>query len=270
MRRQTNSKRYIFHADATGVAGEIFHPFQELIPVQAASALPANGGFGSARAEMFRHREIVSFSAAYTEVMGRATEHDVFETSAVSVVENFNLLDVVTCDRMVGRLTGRHPGAGKLGSSTPQETAILPTGSRFEGLRIGNTYFDRLEVAPPFFCQPEHAYWSGLLSAVERDRGQLSRLTLPDDDGKPVPLPETGQKPEFLGFSLALAEPQQGFELGAPLRFDIPHFGIVHLGEYFCDATSRRLIMLRAELGCTVQGWVIAGDPIIDGAPYPP
>lgn len=270
MRKQSRSKRYIFHADATGVAGQIFHPFQELIPVQAASGLPANGGFGSARVEGFRHREIVSFGSAYTEVAGRETEDGVFETLAVSVVEKFNLLDVITCDRMVGRLTGRHPGEGRLGSSTPQETSILPTGSRFEGLRIGNTYFDRLEVAPAFFCQPEHAYWSGLLEAVERDRDQLSRLTLPADDGQPVPLPESGERPEFLGFSIALGERQQGFELGVPLRFDIPHFGIVHLGEYFCDATSRRLIMLRAELGCTVQGWVIAGDPIIDGAPYPP
>jgi hypothetical protein len=267
---QTKSKRYIFHADATGVAGQIVHPFQEIIPVQAASALPTDGGFGSARVEGFRHREIVSFSSAYTEVVGRRTEDGVFETMAVSVVEKLNLMDVVTCDRMVGRLTGRHPGEGKIGSSTPQETAILPTGSCFEGLRIGNTYFDRLEVAPAFFCEPEHAYWTGLLRAVEKDRDKLSSLVLPAGDGRPVPLPPAGQRTDFLGFSIALGDPRPGFELGVPLRFDIPHFGMVHLGEYFCDATSRRLIMLRAELGCTVQGWVVAGDPIIDGIPYPP
>ncbi len=265
---KTNSKRYLFQADATGVAGQFVFPFPEAIPIQAASALPSEGGRGSSRVDGFRHKDILSFGSAYTEVGGAEMEDGVFETVALSVVENFNLLGVVTCDRIVGKLTGRHPG----GLQGPAENYIVPAGSVFEGLRIGDTFFEKLDVAPDLFNTPELSSWTGLLAALENDRERrlLEPLSLPAPNGDPVPLPIPGQRADLLGFCIALGKPTQESVLGAPLSFTVPDFGTVHLGEFFCEPTSRRLIMLRIELDGALRGQVVAGDPIVDGGPYPP
>lgn len=264
MPKQTNSKRYLFQADATGVGVQFPYPFNDVLPIQAASALPSVGGFGSSRVEGFRHGHILSFGSTYTEVRGAEAEDGVFETVALSVVEDFNLLDVVKCDRVVGKLTGRHP--------LESENFIVPAGSVFEGLRIGDRFIERLEVAPDYFCDPEHATWTGLERALEneKDRRILASITLPDEDGDPVPLPPGGPKTDLLGFCIALGEPTPDAVLGTPLIFNVPDFGTVHLGEFFCEPSSRRLIMLRVELEGAVRGQVVVGDPIVDGRPYPP
>ncbi len=253
MPTQTN-KRYLFQANATGVAGQILRPFNEVVPIQAASALPVGGGIGSSRVEGFRHpKGVLSFSATYTEVRGAEIEDGVFETVSVSVIENFNLLDVVKCDRIEGRLAGTHP--------VPGENSIVPAGSAFYGLRIGGRFFDRLDVAPDYFCTPAHSTWSGLLAAVENDRERtlLEPLALRAPNGDPVSLLLSERK-GLIGFCIARDVPQS---------IIVPDFGTVHLGEFFCEPTSRRLIMLRAELTGEVQGQVVVGDPIVDGEPYP-
>jgi hypothetical protein len=259
--KQTNSKRYLFQADATGVAVQFPYPFNDVLPIQAASTLPSIGGRGSSRVDEFRLGHILSFGSAYTEVRGAVTEDGVFETVALSVVEDFKLRDAVTCKRIMGSLTGTHP----LG----RENSIVSRGSVFEGLRIGDNFFERLEVAPAFFY--EHATWTDLQSALkdERDRKILATITLPDENGDPVPLPPVGQRTDLLGFSIALGEPTAESPLGRPLRFPVPDFGTVHLGELFCEPSSRRLIMLRVALDGDVQGQVVVGDPIVDGQPYP-
>jgi len=267
------SKRYLFQADATGVAAQFVHPFEEVIPIQAASALAADGGRGSSRVDDFGYRaqrfgyydDIFSFDSAYTEVLGVETEAGVFETVALSVVENFDLLGVVQCERIVGKLTGLFPG----GTNAQPENFIVPTGSVFLGLRIGDAFFDKLEVAD-LFCTPERSCWTGLLGALEnqRERKVLESLSLPGPNGDPAPLPAYGQSKDLLGFCIARGEPKEDGGFGAPPIFTLPDFGVVQLGEFFCEPRSRRLIMLRVELDGPVRGSVVVGDPIVAGQPY--
>jgi hypothetical protein len=255
---QTNSKRYLFQADATGVAAQFAYPYDDVIRIQAASTLPSAGGRGSSHAGEFSYKHILSFGSAYTEVVGTEVEDGIFETTALSVVENFNLLGIVRCDRIVGKLTGRHPG----GLEVPTENFIVPAGSVFEGLRIRDVFSARkLAVAPDFFCEPEHSSWSGIVKAVQNDRERalLEPLALRAPNGEPVSL-LTSERRNLLGFCIA----------GVQQSFPVPNFGTVHLGEYFCEPRLRRLIMLRVELdGVDVQGQVVAGDPIVNGVPYP-
>ena len=267
MQKQTNSKTYIFQGGAIGVAGRIIHPFQDIVPVQAASALPASGGFGSARVDGFRYKEVLSFGSAYTEVIGTEAHEGIFETMTLSVVEKFNLLDVVTCDRIVARLTGIH----SLGSGQASGVSIVPIGSRFERLRVGNQFFERLEIAPDIFCQPDNTSWSGLQKSLGNTDvyERLASVSLPGPDGKPVPLPHGGQASGVLGFCVALGKPESGYPLGRPLCFEVPQFGTVHLGEFFCYPTSRRLIMLRVDMGCPVQGLISVCGVDGGGDPYP-
>lgn len=268
MQNKQNAKRYIFDGNAIAAAGQIRHPFHDTIAVQAGSTLPSIGGIASARSDGFRFKDVLSFASAYTNVIGRETQKGVFETISVSVVEKFNLLDVVTCDRIVARVAGKHPG----NPGGPPESSIIPEGSRFEGLRIGNVHFDMLEVAPAYFCRADRATFSGLQAALEdeEERRQLQALSLPAPDGTPVALPAAGQAADVLAFSIALGKTDAQDQLGSPLVFQLAQFGTVHLGEFFCYPTSRHLVMLRAELGCPYDGDVSACEAIVDGGPYPP
>jgi len=268
---ETNLKRYIFQADAIGVAGQFTHPFNDIIPAQAATALPSDGGLGASRVEGFRHKEILSFSSASTEVVGKEIAEGVYETISTSVVENFNLLDTVTCDRMVARLEGKYPCGNGDSSGCGSELCVVPLGSRFEGLRIGDIFFEILEVAPDYFCRPDRACWTGLENALrdEEERRMLAPLSLPGRDGIPVPLPADGQRQDVLGFCIAL-DPRPGSRLGAPLCFQVPEFGTVHLGEFFCYPSSRQLSMLRVELRHKHHGHVVGAQTMVRPEPYPP
>ena len=129
MEDKTRRKRYLHQASAIATWGHITRPFCELIPTQAASALPVSGGYVSARAEGFRYKEIMSFASAYSEVEG--SEHGPdgpFDTLALTVIEKLNILDLVTCDRVMARISSMSKG------DDPEFTTV---GSRFERLRIG-------------------------------------------------------------------------------------------------------------------------------------
>jgi hypothetical protein len=271
VQNQSKSKRYIFGADAIGVSGQITHLLlNDIIPVQAAMALPSDGGLGRVGVDGFRHKDILSFSSAYSEVAGKEKGEGVYETLSTSVVENFNLLDTVTCDRISARLEGTYPcGQGDDSDHAP-ELCVVPLGSRFEGLRIGDRFFKVLEIAP-YFCRPDRACWTGLEKALadEDERRMLDPLSLPDADGTPVPLPGRAQKTDLLGFGIALSDPTPDAKLGFPLRFDLPDFGIVHLGEFFCSPDSRSLTMLRVQLKGKHHGCATGIHTMIRGTPYP-
>jgi hypothetical protein len=273
VQKQTNSKRYIFQGDAIGASGQLYHPFHDIISVQAASALSADGGFSTARVDGFRYKEIFSFASAYTQITGSEPHTGVFESLSLSVVEKLNILGVITCDRVVARVTTKYPGDRGEGAAPPPETCIVPRGSYFEGLRIGNEFFESVEISD-YLCQPEYACWSGLLKALESNekRALLQSLSLPapGPNGKPAPLLYEGKAPGMLGFGIALRKPKNESELGEPLRIEVPQFGTVHLGEFFCYPDSRQLTMLRVELGCPVGGGLSVAIGGGGGTPYPP
>ena len=97
--------RFLYHAEAIGATGHITLPFNETMEIQASTALPLNGGHGTTRVENFRHRNIFSFRHAESHVVGSYSEKDkAWGTLSAVTVEGLNILDVVTCDRLVARL----------------------------------------------------------------------------------------------------------------------------------------------------------------------
>src|SRR6266576_1314460 len=108
MEDKTRKKRYLHQASAIATSGRITRPFCDLIPTQASLALPIDGGHESKRVENFRYKEIVSFASAYSEVAG--SEHGPdgpFDTLALTAIEKLNILDVVTCERVVARISSK-------------------------------------------------------------------------------------------------------------------------------------------------------------------
>src|SRR6266849_6333164 len=134
-------RTFHYHASAHALSGQFWRPFQRVIEVQAPTTLPSIGGVGKSRVDNFRLDDLVSFKAGYTHVLGSEMEVRnakgqpgiAHTTQVTSTVEGLNILDIITADRIVGRLTSVHDLEDKEAGG---EARIILIGSRFENLRI--------------------------------------------------------------------------------------------------------------------------------------
>ncbi|MBZ5604858.1 MAG: hypothetical protein LAO79_21380 [Acidobacteriia bacterium] len=251
--------RFLYHAEAVAATGKITLPFQETMPIQASAALPINGGHGSARAEKFRHRNIFSFECAESNVVGSYSELDkAHGTLSYVVVEGLNILDVVTCDRMVVRLTSKH-------SDDRSEASFIILGSRFENLRIAGHPFD-VDLATDTFSSL--STWSRLTESYGKEarvQGEIDRLIMAPNEGG-------GFKSPSGVLGVTLARNLDNLPPGLTRRdhgIYVPHFGTVYLGEYFISPTARRLLMLHVDLGCSIEGCYGVGSSGGNGSTWP-
>ena len=106
-----NGWKHRYHAEALAVEGHIKLPIRQPIERQAHAKLRETGGYESQHAKPFRVEGIVSYSAAHTQASGHEEEKHgrPFVTLSTSVVENLNVLNVVTCDRVVAQVSVEHP-----------------------------------------------------------------------------------------------------------------------------------------------------------------
>ena len=132
-------KTFLYHALASGVSGKITLPFQDVIAVQAPSALPFTGGYSSSRVEGFRYKDIFSFSSASTTTAGSENENS-YDTLATAVVEGLNVLNVITADRVVARLASKY-------TKNTREFSATFAGTHFQNLRVAGKRLD-IEFAP--------------------------------------------------------------------------------------------------------------------------
>jgi hypothetical protein len=246
--------RYAFRAGAAAAGGFFTRPFNEPLPVQAASFLMPVGGYGSARVEQFRFHEIISFKAAYTQVMGTRHEKDgtvVHETLAAAVVEGLNILDMVTADRVVARLTSAMPAEAK-GS----ELAALPFGSYFENLRIAGQ-----PVRPT--CHP-HLFDAKSKSDILKDPTPLFDA---DSTTTATPMSPRDAKLRFSIFQ-PLKDQIAGATIFPGCRIKVASFGDIFLGEFVVSAGHRELTMIRIEMHSPEEGEVAFGSVEGNGSGY--
>lgn len=133
---------HYFHAEAHALTGKLERPFAEEIKKQAFVKLmgrlgelsaeeQAQRSYFSQHGKNFRLEGIVSYSAAHTQVAGHSGKKDprASITLATSVIEDLNVLNVVTADRVVAQITATY---------VPDEQAPRVTflGTHFENLRI--------------------------------------------------------------------------------------------------------------------------------------
>ena len=129
-------RTFLYHALASGVSGRITAPFQDLIEVQAASALPPTGGYSASRVENFRYKEILSFRSATTLTIGTFSDtKGKYNTLATVTIEGLNVLGAITADRIVARLASSQPEEGG-----PPEVSIV--GSHYQNLQVAGCPLD--------------------------------------------------------------------------------------------------------------------------------
>jgi hypothetical protein len=260
------SRFYSFRVDANALGGFLEEPLPKIIPTVAPVSLPAVGGIATARSEAFNLDEIVSCSSAYTRVSG--TEHRAdgsISMLTTAVVEDLNILEVVTAERIVAQVSISIPGGSN-------ELQISLAGSRFEGLRLAGRRSQptlNAELNPPGSDKSGRG-----LPLTRRDiervgRSQAKELIQSfkargDKDADQWaqkrhgwmtsdPPPEDGGK--------LLCSLVDGFDREESIKsyghiVEIPGFGRIFLGELRVSPDSVQLVAVRAELGCPVNGKV--------------
>jgi hypothetical protein len=282
-----------YHASAFGLAGEITRPVLHGIPTQAATTLAGSGGHGFQRVENFHHG-LVSFRAAYVEVGGSYDHcHQVHTTYASSVIEGFNVADVVTADRIVSRLAIYSAGEEDRGG----ESSFDITGSSFENLRIAGHKID-ITLATHVFhgydtygklqrvCgskQPAECFaWSKLGTLKERELQELeSQYHALDGMSERIKLWKSA-KGKDNGDHMYWCSPASHLDLkehaGAHTELQgfgsiicIPKFGVVHLAQLMVQKHTRSLTMVRVQMCSSGEGGIDGGGTMGNGMPpHPP
>jgi len=289
-----HNSHHHYHASAFGVSGEITRPVAHSIPTQAATVLSGAGGHGFHRVENFQVHGIVSFRAAYVEVGGSYDEcHHIHTTFASSVIEGFNVADVVTADRIVSRLAIYGAGEG----DPSGESSFDITGSHFDNLRIAGHKVD-INLATHVFhdhdtygklqkvCggkQPHEWFaWSKLAALKERELEELESQYHALDGMSERIKHWKSAKGKDNGDHMYWCSPASHLDLkeyaGAHSELKgfgsiicIPKFGVVHLAELMVQKHTRSLTMIRVQMCSSGQGGIDGGGTSGNGAPpHPP
>lgn len=205
-------RTFLYHALASGVSGRITSPFQDLIEVQAASALPPTGGYSASRAENFRYKEILSFRSATTLTIGSFSESKrKYSTLATTTIEGLNILGVITADRVVARLASAQPEEG----GAPEVTIV---GSHFENLQVAGC---PLDVQPDLrrladYARPKRVNLQSLMVPPELDEDCGLKL---HEDGA-IEVPQLGKLYilEFLSTPCYQSLTMLHLDLGCPVE----------------------------------------------------
>jgi hypothetical protein len=273
--KASNQRVFHYHADANALGGVLQRPYQQVIHSHASISLAPAGGHGSARHEGFRIDHVLSVKAAHTHVAGAEDEGpDGPWTSLVTaVVEDVNILEVVTADRIVAQLSVKHPKVGYV----PTASAA---GSQFVNLCVhGQPIKPQLNLNVLNVQQPKdqpevsfHRHPEMLQTALR----QSEAITGATD------------APAWLKFRYGGLDPKKGpaerdylqcslvdkVECAAPSTsyghvVHIPDFGDLILGELTVDSGTFRLTMLRAEMGCIAQGTTTLSTAASNGRTFP-
>jgi hypothetical protein len=277
------SFHYHYHASAHALSGDLTRPVQHVIEVQAGISLPSTGGVGSSHVENFRVDEVISFKRGYSHVAGSVKEEKsktTHTTHATATVEGLNILDVVTADRIVARVSSsfEEPEKKKPG---PHEGKVLLVGSKFENLRIAG-YQVEVELDHELLSLE-----SGTFAAVrenfksnERELRDIATATLKArgvDLALPGELASAGvllcsvvkqvhfKNPGFGGRDDRYTPPDVR-SIGRH-AYHVVDFGNVFFSEVLCQHGQKTLTMLRVELGSPNGGGFVASEVVVNGWP---
>ena len=269
--------RYRFRGCAFGAAGRVGRPFSEVIEVQAATTLPQIGGHGSARSVDFRHRDLLRFACAYSEVTGtqHGTDGDAaritYSTRISSVIEDLNIHDMIRADRVVANLVSTY------GPDCDGEPSVRLIGTHFENLKIAGIPIE-VDLAFDFFDR--HHRHSALAAAYRNDeaaRGLIDRLSLSHRANEapahilkwfnPSPVGNR-DLPHSRGITTtSLVRDLRPARAGLDCWGHVIHiqgFGTIRLAELEVSKVTRKLTMIEVTMGSPCDADITCCD-VVDG-----
>jgi hypothetical protein len=279
-----------YYAEATALEGELLLPLKQKITPQLSVVLPEEGGYRNQRSCGYHVESVVSIASAYTQVAGNpeVEEKHGLNTLVTAVVEGFNVLDVVTADRIVAQISTNHPDDGK--RYIPKINFL---GTRFENLRIAGhkinpkLNLDFFEEKPdndePYTKSPKFVKSVRDQHKGFRDRQEGYKNPIKDLLGRLHLLPENfnedfGDVPVV---ECSIVDTVEDFDpehcFGHVIR--VPHFGTIYLGALklthskvkgekgVVTKTLLELTMIDIVMGCTGHGNVAAARTKTNGMP---
>jgi hypothetical protein len=266
-----------YYAEANVLFADLTEPLRERIGPQAAVKLPKDGQYQFRQADPFHFEGILSYKGGYTQVAGHpSTKKAGFATLTTSVVEDLNLLDIVTADRVVAQISTVHPIY-----DDGQVPSVNFLGTRFDNLRIAGHRVEverDLELLGPRYDDDRSYFDDG--EVLDRISQQYDRIAtsenLPDWARERYPKGLTAQKGqrELNCSVVSCVKGSPGFSFGHVI--DLPHFGKIFLGDLRVtrtldpvnktrDTYKFHLTMIRFEMGCTGGGDGGAGTAVTNG-----
>jgi hypothetical protein len=283
---ETTDREHSYHAEATVLSGNLELPLNQEIHPQAFAKLPEKGGYLAQQSKDFRLESVISYASAHTQVTGnRETKpgHG-WATLVTSVVEELNILDVITADRVVAQLSTEHPLHGYI----PSVTFL---GTRFENLRIAGHKVDLDLDLCLFGDKPEND------APYTKDKGFVDRISRQHESlrGHQNPLAEILARYNRVPTSFenaagdeesvecSLVHKAEGSYPGRTFGhvIDVPNFGVIYLatvrlehGDYHPESrvprkTTVHLDMIHAKMGCLATGKVQAASARASGTTHP-
>jgi hypothetical protein len=277
-----------YHADANALGGVLTHPYKTVISTAANVSLSNAGGFNSSPTVPFHLDHVLRCKAAYTHTAG-GEEDGHWTALTTAVIEDVNLLEVVTADKVVAQIATKHPKVGHVPS-------VSFVGSQFVNLRINGESVDPVLDLHPFPAPPppKKSAASGKSSAANRlaeirefspyhhsevrklAKKQSSKLVGPSHDpdvlkrrygwlASDEEIESRGHLLCSLVTEYRTRDPKNTY--GHVVH--VPGFGNIFLAEVIFDGKAYHLTMIRAEMGCASSGTVSMAAARTNGTGYP-
>lgn len=236
-----------FHASGYALSAHFYRPTDVLIAAQAALALPIEGGVAHSRLEKFAIPPLASLRMAQTYLSGSWQDENTATTSVTVVVEGLRILDFLSVERMVMRLTSEYE------VNNEKESHIIALGSHFDGLRLGGF---EVKVTLRHSLLVNSMTFADLQNNVRND-AKSGKLSFSGNDAVLCSLVEKIETD---------LDKIPGVEIeGHVIR--MPHYGEIALAEVFASYGSRTLTMLQFNLGSPDEGGGSSGGGSINGLP---
>lgn len=254
--------QHIYHADATLFDINLHKPVHHAEKHAQIGVRGPHARYDHQAMGPYKLRGLISYGEGYTHVAAHETDL-AYTTLTTGAVEDLNILDVVTADRVVGQIYTEH-----LKRKDSQESNPVPVvtfiGTRFDNLRICGQEIDlnlNLELIG--------GKKDGSLLNAEKLLGNVVETEHASDGDGMKPKPKEARSStlvESIG-KLPVGEKESEYCIF------IPHIGRIIFGELTIireprkhekehDAYHVQLNMIRLELGCIAagKGTVVALD----------
>ena len=280
-----STPRFLYHASAVGLSGEIRRPFHQHLDCQASTALPRYGGRAGALIKSFEIGGVLAHGGVSTRLSGLYNpELDAFETICQSTVTGLDIEKRLTADTLTSVVHSIHPALPPKPGEPPVQPSIKVKGSVATGVKIDGEEIV-LKSLVDFYSQYDTLtgfgkYYEGdpvFRQQFETDCYVGKEEVLPDNVRHFFPWRRRSSSPTLhLHNHMAIVplfrvmnQSRPGFEVyGNVIR--VEGFGRFHFGELMIEGNRRRVMMLRAELGSPCEGEVNCSCTDGNGTSDPP
>ncbi len=272
-------RRYVFSGNCSGLAFRIRRPVDVALPVQAACSLPVTGGLSESKAgpgtldKPDSDVPYVTFKSASTRAEGdyidaklavAMTRQEIgFDqvptfTEVTSEVTGLSVLGRVEIDRAVMAMQGQS-------ADHPSQPGIRCDGVLIEGVRVDG-YSLKLTLAEEFFCYNDTLNKLGTACGA----GQNPHLFLTSNRAAAFGFGPYGTvKCTLVTEMVWEGDPHPKATIDGNVLV-VPDFGTVYFGEIFITCNSRKITMVRFQLGSPDGGEGSGASGDVNGGPWPP